>query len=296
MAAFVGLPLPLGAAAHGACHRRGAAACPRLRGVTPPRRHGAGGRARPHPPPPAVTMRASADAATAALAAAVEAVASTPLLALAVDGRLGQQIVDAATAVEAAAAGGRQGARNARSGRLVGTWALAYTNSSAVVGNAGLTGAGRLLPGVRLDALRVGYALDGRAWAEERLRAAFGVVGVRNRLTGTWAAAPGGDGNTVEQTYAELVTQPGGITLRADSKAVVDVTYLDEEWRIARAPKSRDLFVFRREPTEAADWAWKAGGEEEKGKGKGKEATREGELAADKAPKNREARRQAKKK
>lgn len=231
-------------------------------------------------------MRASSAAATAALAAAVEAAASTHLLALAMDTRAGQPIVDAAAAVEAAA-GPRHGSRNARSGRLVGTWALAYTNSAAVVSNAGLTGAGRLLPGARLAALRVGYALDGGAWAEERLSAAFGAVGVRNRLTGTWAAAPGGDGNTVEQTYAELVTHPGGIKLRADSKAVVDVTYLDEEWRIARAPKSRDLFVFRRVPTEEEA---EGGG----GKGGGK-ATRDGELAADKTPKNREARRKGKK-
>ncbi|GAB0490920.1 hypothetical protein MMPV_002161 [Pyropia vietnamensis] len=229
-------------------------------------------------------MRASVGAATAALAAALEAAASTPLLDLAVDTHRGQPIVDAAVAVEAAAAGGRGGTRNARSGRLVGTWALAYTNSAAVVGNVGLTGAGRLLLGARLSSLRVGYSLDGRAWAEERLSTAFGAVRVRNRLTGTWAVGPASDGNTVEQTYAELLTHPGGIKLRADSKAVVDVTYLDEDWRIARAPKSRDLFVFRREPTDETDEEWGGGGK----------ATREGALAADQAPKNREARRQRK--
>lgn len=282
MAAFAGLPVSLGAAAHGLYHRPATAARPRHHGVALPQRHGV---SPPRPRPPPMTMRASAGAATAALAAALEAVASTPLLDMAADTHRGQAIVDAAAAVEAAAVGGRGGTRNARSGRLVGTWALAYTNSNAVVGNVGLTGAGRLLPGARLSSLRVGYSLDGRAWAEERLSAAFGAVGVRNRLTGTWAVGPGSDGNTVEQTYAELVTHPGGIKLRADSKAVVDVTYLDEEWRIARAPKSRDLFVFRREPTEETDEEWRGGGK----------ASREGVPAADKAPKNREARRQRKK-
>jgi len=226
-------------------------------------------------------MRASSSSAVAALASAVEAAASTHLLALAADTTRGQPIEEAAAAMEAAA-DARTGKRNARSGRLIGTWSLVYTNSRAVVGNTGLTGAGRMMLGARLNALRVCYDLGGAAWAEEQL-SSLALLRVRNRLTGTWAVGPAKDGNTVEQTYAELETHPGGMKLRSDSKAVVDVTYLDDEWRIARAPQSRDLFVFRREEGGAGP------------EGGAQQTTSEDETAAGKARANRQSRRMGKK-
>ncbi|OSX74360.1 hypothetical protein BU14_0292s0003 [Porphyra umbilicalis] len=191
-----------------------------------------------------VTMRASRDSAAADLAAAIDASSSKHLLALANDTAAGAPIAEAAAALEAAA--GSRGSRTAKSSSLHGVWSLAYTDAHSIVKNKGLTGSGKSLPAAKLAALREGYDADGVAWAEEKL-SGMGGLKLRNRLIGTWAAGKARGGNHVELAFNEVETHPGGRTMASEAKEVIEVTYVDDDWKISRSPETRELFVFRRE-------------------------------------------------
>jgi len=194
------------------------------------------------------------DASPAAIAgdALAKILAGTPArnnpLGLTGDAFTAGAVEDAAAALEAAA-GFRQGVRTARSPHLLGTWCLVYTNCAATVGAVGLTGVGRRLPGARLAALRVHYSAGGTTWAEELLASPGGVLRVRNRRTGVWAVGSGAAGNTVEQSYGAAAAARRVPLRKAPpaAKEVLDMTYVDAEWRIARASASGELFVFRRQ-------------------------------------------------
>eukprot|EP00168_Porphyra_purpurea_P014143 TRINITY_DN4012_c0_g1_i1.p1 TRINITY_DN4012_c0_g1~~TRINITY_DN4012_c0_g1_i1.p1 ORF type:complete len:250 (-),score=100.67 TRINITY_DN4012_c0_g1_i1:152-901(-) len=189
-------------------------------------------------------MRVSRDSAAADLAAAIEAASSKHLLALANDTAAGAPIAEAAAALEAAA--GSRGSKTAKSASLHGVWSLAYTDARSIVKNKGLTGSGKSLPAAKLAALREGYDADGVAWAEEKL-SGMGGLKLRNRLIGTWAAGKARGGNHVELAFNEVETHPGGRTMASEAKEVVEVTYVDNDWKISRSPETRELFVFRRE-------------------------------------------------
>lgn len=198
-----------------------------------------------------VSMRASRDAAAAELTAAIDGASAKHLLALATDTAAGAPIAAAAAALEAAA--GSRGAKTSRSSLLHGVWALAYTDARSVVRNKGLTGSGKSLPAAKLAALREAYDADGGAWAEEKL-SGMGGLRLRNRLIGTWAPTKARGGNTVELAFNKVETHPGGRTMAQEPKpTVVEVTYVDDEWKISRSPDTRELFVFRREVAPAPD-------------------------------------------
>lgn len=195
-----------------------------------------------------VTMRVSRDVAAADLAAAIDAASAKHLLALANDTAAGAPISEAASALEAAA--GSRGSRTARSSRLHGVWSLAYTNARSVVRNKGLTGSGKSLPAAKLAALREGYDADGSAWAEEQL-SGIGGIKLRNRLIGTWAPGKARGGNHVELAFREVETHPGGRMMAQETTPEpVEVTYVDDEWKLSRSSDG-ELFVFRREEADA---------------------------------------------
>eukprot|EP00170_Pyropia_yezoensis_P000442 contig_2362_g443 len=198
-----------------------------------------------------VSMRVSRDAAAADLATAIDGASAKHLLALATDTAAGAPIVAAAEALEAAA--GSRGTKTSRSPRLHGVWALAYTDARSLVRNKGLTGSGKSLPAAKLAALREAYDADGGAWAEEKL-SGMGGIRLRNRLIGTWEPAKARGGNTVEVAFTEVETHPGGRTMAQEAKpAAMEVTYVDDEWKISRSQDTGELFVFRREVAPEAE-------------------------------------------
>lgn len=153
-----------------------------------------------------------------------------------------RRAVDAAEALE----GSRSGFSSATKlfATLPGRWTLLYTDSAAIVKNAGsITGLGSL-PGAKCTRVQVVLEPNGRARTEESV-SVFGFLNGENTLVGKWKLA-GKRGNTLEVTYASAILM-GRTTLRADSKAVLDTTYCGDRIRVNRN-KSGDIFVFQREP------------------------------------------------
>lgn len=125
---------------------------------------------------------------------------------------------------------------------LPGRWVLLYTNSSAVIKNGGsITGLGSL-PGAKCTRVEVILESSGKARTVETVTA-FGLVDGENSLLGRWTLA-GKRNTTLEVTYAEAQLL-GKAKFRADSKAVLETTYVGDRVRVGRAP-SGDLFVFER--------------------------------------------------
>lgn len=151
-----------------------------------------------------------------------------------------QRAVGAAVALEGSRAGFSSSSR--LQSLIPGKWTLLFTDSNAVIKNAGsITGLGSL-PGAKCTRVDVILERGGRARTVESVTV-FGLLNGENTLIGKWKLAGKGE-NTLEVTYASAILM-GRTTLRADSKAVLNTTYCGNRVRIGRSA-SGDLFVFER--------------------------------------------------
>lgn len=123
---------------------------------------------------------------------------------------------------------------------IAGRWVLLFTDNAAIIKNkGGITGFP--VPGTHCTRVEVSLDSSGRAQTVERLK--LGFLAPTNDLIGKWSLS-GKSGRILQVTYAEAVIC-GGPTLRADSKAVLETTYLSQDLRVGRS-KSGDVFLFRR--------------------------------------------------
>jgi hypothetical protein len=157
--------------------------------------------------------------------------------------------LDAVTPLEASAKRGQKGGFQAVSLQqaMNGRWSLILTNCAVVQKNkGGLTGLP--LPGAHCTSVEVNLLANGRATTVEHLRCGF--LRTSNSLVGKWAMTGKGD-RFLEVTYAELIIL-GGPNLRADSRAVLETTYISDCLRIGRS-KTGDIYIFRREQNQPGD-------------------------------------------
>lgn len=147
----------------------------------------------------------------------------------------------------------------------MGIWALVYTDCPQLTAAVGVTGAGRLLPGAALDALRVGVAADGGGWVEEVHVSPLGLFTATNRVDGSWALPPGGGGSAANTlTLASADVRLRGRRGRGRERGrgrdggkrrwwwsaaagAIDVTYLDDAWAVVRSVPGGELYVLRRD-------------------------------------------------
>lgn len=143
------------------------------------------------------------------------------------------------TALEGTSSGRGTGFRRASlASALVGTWVLVLTDAAAVIRNrGGLTGLP--VPGHCAE-VRVVLGPRGKAVTQECLRVGF--VTLRNRLEGTWAVG-GKKGTMLEVTYEDAVL--AGVRLKAESKAVLETTFVGEKVRVGRSGGG-EFYVFEK--------------------------------------------------
>jgi len=113
----------------------------------------------------------------------------------------------------------------------------------AIEKNRGVTGIGRLIPFGELEMIVQKISNESNAETIEVLKV-LGKWKIVNRLVGKYNARK--KENVEELFYESAVLAGGMFKLRADSKAVLKVTYLDRSIRICRALKSNELYVFRK--------------------------------------------------
>lgn len=155
------------------------------------------------------------------------------------------RFVAAAAAVRALeqSTGGFGGGGGKLRALLPGTWELVLTDSAAVEKNEGsITGLGSL-PGAKCKRVKVELRQDGKARTVEGIEVFAGLMKGENALVGKWRVA-GKGGRTLEVTYANALLM-GKVTVRADSKAVLETTYCSERLRIGRS-KGAEFYLFVR--------------------------------------------------
>lgn len=131
------------------------------------------------------------------------------------------------------------GANSIRSS-VAGRWRLVFTDSRVVIKNkGGITGLP--VPGAHCTQVQVSLEPSGRAQTAEFLK--LGFLTPVNYLLGSWSLS-GKSGRILEVTYAEAVVC-GGPKLRADSKAVLETTFVGSHIRVGRS-KSGDVYLFQR--------------------------------------------------
>jgi hypothetical protein len=123
---------------------------------------------------------------------------------------------------------------------MVGRWLLLLTDSAVVVKNGGGL-IGLPIPGAHCTGVEVLLDARGAAATVESLR--LGFINASSSLLGKWSLV-GKAGRLLEVTYAEAVVL-GGPKLRADTKAVLDTTFLGDRLRVGRSQRG-DVYLFRR--------------------------------------------------
>lgn len=123
---------------------------------------------------------------------------------------------------------------------VTGAWTLLLTSSAVVVRNkGGLTGLP--IPGAYCTKVEVTLQANGRAETKEIL--SWGFLRTSNSLLGKWTMTGKGD-RILEVTYAEAIIL-GVSKMRADSKALLETTFVGKNVRLGRS-KTGDVYLFKR--------------------------------------------------